>query len=95
MKKLLTLSIVALLLISLLPVSNAATERDGVSGFVVGCCFGIRTGGQFNEGKDLHFRDWGRLIPFVNIALALWDGIDGAQGITSDDLAQQYGESYF
>lgn len=95
MKKILTGSIIALSLLCIAPITNAAPQRDGVSGFVVGCCFGIRTGGQFNEGKDLHFRDWGRLIPFVNIALAVWDGIDGAQGITSKDLAQQYGESYF
>jgi hypothetical protein len=62
---------------------------------LVGCCFGIRTAGAYNEGKDLHFRDWGRIIPVVNIVLAIWDGIEGAQGITTSNLQAQYGAQYF
>ena len=96
MKKLLAFALVAALLVSAVPATQAQQQdRGGVIGLVVGCCFGIRTAGQFNEGKDLHFRDWGRIIPVVNIVLAVWDGIEGAQGITTSDLARQYGSNYF
>lgn len=95
MKKWIACSMVALLVFSAVPVAEAQSQRDGLSGLLVGCCFGIRTAGQFNSGKDLHFRDWGRLIPFVGIVLAVWDGMEGAQGVTTDNLATQYGSQYF
>lgn len=69
--------------------------RGGIGGLLVGCCFGIRTTGQWNEGKDLHFRDWGRIIPLVNVVLAVWDGIQGYEGITTADLAAEYGSNYY
>lgn len=94
MKKLLIASLMACLLFSAAPVTEAR-EPGGVAGFFVGCCFGVRTAGQWNEGKDLHFRDWGRLIPLVNIVLAVWDGVQGAEGITTSDLAAQYGSTFF
>jgi len=75
--------------------AQAASGRGGVIGFVVGCCFGVRTVGQFNEGKDLHFRDWGRIIPYVGVVFAIWDAIEGAQGTTTTSLQQTYGAQYF
>ncbi len=96
MKKLIAFSLVALFILGSAPVVQAQQgQRGGVAGLFVGCCFGIRTAGQYNEGKDLHFRDWGRIIPIVNIVLAVWDGIEGAQGITTHDLQMQYGANYF
>jgi len=95
MKKIMACSLMGLFLFQAVPLADAQSQRDGLTGLLVGCCFGIRTAGQYNEGKDLHFRDWGRLIPFVNIVLAVWDGIEGAQGITTSDLQAQYGASYF
>ena len=75
--------------------AQAASGRGGIGGFLVGCCFGVRTAGQFNEGKDLHFRDWGRIIPYVGAVFSIWDGIEGAQGKTSSDLQATYGAQYF
>ncbi len=75
--------------------AQAASGRGGLIGFVVGCCFGLRTVGQFNEGKDLHFRDWGRIIPYVGAVFAIWDGIEGAQGTTTTSLQATYGAQYF
>lgn len=96
MKKIIVTSLMAFLLIGMMPHSDVeASGRGGIGGLLVGCCFGIRTTGQWNEGKDLHFRDWGRLIPLVNIVLAVWDGIQGYEGITTADLAAEYGSNYY
>jgi hypothetical protein len=73
----------------------AAAGRGGPIGFIVGCCFGVRTVAQYNEGKDLHFRDWGRIIPYVGAVFAIWDGIEGAQGTTTSKLQATYGAQYF
>jgi len=75
--------------------AQTANGRGGVISFFVGCCFGVRTAGAFNEGKDLHIRDWGRIIPYVGVVFAIWDGIEGAQGMTSTRLQQTYGAQYF
>ncbi len=96
MKKWIWMAVFAGLLIGMTAQAETrTTNRGGVGGLLVGCCFGIRTAGQWNEGKDLHFRDWGRLIPFVNIVLVVWDGIQGYEGITTSDLAREYGSSYY
>ena len=70
-------------------------NRGGLMGFIAGCCFGIRSGAAYNDGKEIHFREWCRLIPYVNIVFAIWDGVDGAKGTTTADLASQYGATYY
>ena len=65
--------------------------RGGLMGFVAGCCFGIRASGEYNSGKDLHWRDFIRLIPLV----AIWDGIEGSQGLTTVDYAKKYGAAFY
>ncbi len=98
MKKILVTSVAVLLLVGLMPqgeVQAARANPGGPGGLLVGCCFGVRTAGQWNEGKDLHFRDWGRLIPVVNIVLAVWDGIQAYEGITTTELAEEYGSNFF
>lgn len=95
MKKIIAVGMMAFLMLGLMPQAEVQAERGGLGGLLVGCCFGIRTTGEWNEGKDLHFRDWGRIVPIVNIVLAVWDGIQGAQGITTSDLAAEYGSTYF
>ncbi len=87
--------IVAGCMLAAWPMQSQAAERGGVIGFFVGCCFGVRTAGQFNEGKDLHFRDWGRIIPYVGAVFAIWDAIEGAQNTTTTQLQAQYGGQYF
>lgn len=89
--------LIAAVMLSAIPMQgNAAVAgRGGVPGFFVGCCFGVRTAGQYNAGKNIHFRDWGRLIPYVGAVFAIWDGIDGAQNTTTQSLQEQYGAQYF
>ena len=71
---------------------EADKGRGGAMGFVAGCLFGLRGAAAYNEGKEIHWREWARVMfaPF-----AIWDGIDGAQGVTSASLAKQYGAQYY
>jgi len=77
------------------PAAVAGEGRGGFMGFIAGCCFGIRAAGDYNEGKDIHWREWLMLIPYVNIVFAIWNGIDGVNGVTTSELAQQYGSQYY
>ena len=70
-------------------------QRGGLMGFVAGCCFGIRTGAQYNDGKEVHWRQWLRLIPYVNIVFAIWDGVDGANGMQTSDYVSKYGAAFY
>ena len=94
MKKIGVFVLLGCLLFAVAPMQVEA-NRGGIGGFLVGCCFGLRTAGQYNEGKNLHFRDWGRIIPYVGGVFAIWDGIEGAQGQTLSDLRSSYGAQYF
>lgn len=98
MKKIVVGLMVAVLLLGAVPLSQAqdtATGRGGFGGFLVGCCFGIRTAGQWNEGKDIHWREWCRIIPYVGIVFAIWDGVEGAQGRTTNSLVGEYGANFY
>ena len=97
MKKLVASLLIGLfVLMAVAPAASAAGQgRGGFVGFLAGCCFGIRSGNAYNDGKELHFREWCRLIPYVNIVFMIWDGIDGAQGTTTAKLAKQYGATYY
>ncbi len=64
-------------------------------GFIAGCCFGIRAGAAYNDGKEIHWREWVLLIPVANIGFAIWNGIDGADGMTTADYARRYSTSFF
>jgi len=76
-------------------VSAANSQRGGFMGFIAGCCFGIRSGAAYNDGKELHWREWAGLIPIVGLVVAIMNGIDGASGTTTADLAKQYGAVYY
>jgi len=75
--------------------AKSGDGRGGVMGFISGCCFGIRAGADYNSGKEIHWREWCGLIPYVGIVFAIWNGIDGASGITSEEYAEQYGSMYY
>lgn len=64
-------------------------------GFVAGCCFGVRTAGAYNDGKEIHWREWVLVVPLVNVVMSIWNGIDGMNGWTTRDFAAQYGSSYY
>jgi len=88
--------VAAFMLMSVSPVQAASGEgRGGVMGFIAGCCFGPRAGADYNDGKEIHWREWVLLIPYVNIVFMIWNGIDGANGVTRAAYAEQYGSTYF
>ena len=96
MKKVIALILVAAFMLTALPVqAQKAAGRGGFMGFIAGCCFGIRAGMAYNDGKEIHWREWCRIIPFVSIVIAIWDGIDCANGKTTTDFAAQYGAMYY
>lgn len=74
---------------------SATKGRGGLLGFIAGCCFGIRCAAAYNDGKEIHWREWCRLLPYINIVFAIWDGIDGANGVTSSELVQRYGVAFY
>ena len=96
MKKTLACMMAALMLSLSVGSASAATDsRGGLMGFIAGCCFGIRAGGDYNEGKEIHWREWVLLIPIANIFFAIWNGVDGANGMTTADYTKAYGTSFF
>lgn len=81
---------------SFAPASMAAERASGgIEGFLIGCCFGIRSGAAHNDGKDLHWREWIRIIPLANLVGMVFDAVDGMNGLTTKDFANQYGSNYY
>lgn len=92
MKKLTVGLLIAAMTVCIAAPTHAAEKgRGGPMGFIAGCCFGVRAAGDYNDGKELGPRDWLRLIPFVSI----WDGIEGAQGMTTAHYTETYGSIYY
>jgi hypothetical protein len=92
--------IVAVLLLvvaagALTPALAVNDQRGGFMGFISGCCFGIRAGAAYNDGKSVHWREWCRLIPYAGVIFAVWDGVDGYKGVSVSDYAARYGASYY
>jgi hypothetical protein len=96
MKKLVMwLVIIGILVASVAPSMAINEKRGGVMGFIAGCCFGIRSGAAYNDGREIHWREWVMLIPFASIVFAIWNGVDGANGMQTSDYAKKYGASYY
>lgn len=99
MKKVVAVIMVSIMMLTAIQVQAADGKlgegRGGVMGFIAGCCFGIRAGADYNSGKEIHWREWIMLIPYVNIIFAIWNGIDGANGVTRAQYAEQYGSMYY
>ncbi|MFH0920535.1 MAG: hypothetical protein V1913_09250 [Fibrobacterota bacterium] len=96
MKKVIAGMLIAAFLACSVGTSSAVNaQRGGIMGFIAGCCFGVRAGGAYNDGKEIHWREWVRLIPYVNIVFAIWDGVDGTNGMTSKDYIEKYGAMYY
>ena len=95
-KKLAGILLVAVLLAGSVPLASAVNpNRGGLMGFIAGCCFGIRAGAAYNDGKEIHWREWVSLIPYANIVFAIWNGFDGANGMTTDDYVKKYGAAFY
>ena len=96
MKSIARILVLCMVFLAVAPtVSDAASGRGGFMGFISGCCFGIRSGGAYNDGKDLHWREWALLIPFVGWVVGILNGIDGANGVTTKELAAKFGATYY
>ena len=94
MKKLIASLMVGLLLLFAVGTSSAMNEnRGGMMGFIAGCCFGMRAGAAYNDGKEIHWREWISLI--IPIVPPVWNGIDGANGMTTSDYVQKYGSTFY
>ena len=95
MKKLIaSLMVVLFMSMAVAPAASAAGQ-GGAMGFIVGCCFGIRSGAAYNDGKDLHWREWALIIPLAGIVVAILNGVDGSNGLTASDMAKQYGANFY
>lgn len=96
MKKIVAMLLVVLMaLFSFAPAATAGGQPGGFEGFLIGCCFGLRSAAAHNDGKELHWREWIRIIPIANIVGMVFDFVDGMNGTTTKDLANQYGSNYY
>ena len=98
MKKVaIALFVVMFLALVLVPASEAKVTRTpgGIGAFLVGCCWGIREGSEWNEGADMHWREWIRIVPIVGFVIGIWDGVECAQGMTAHAWAQKYGANWY
>lgn len=98
MRRVLAMCLLVVLMAGAFPtLSQAKVDREpgGMSAFFVGCCFGIRVGTEWNEGADLHWREWSALIPYWNIVLGIWNGMDCYHGMTAHDWAAKNGANWY
>ena len=97
MKKIIaSLWVVLFVLFAVAPAATAANDsKGGFMGFLVGCCFGIRSGAAYNDGKDLHWREWVTIIPIAGLIVGILNGLDGMNGLTTKDMAAQYGANFY
>lgn len=96
MKKIIICGLAALMLSFSVNTSSALNEnRGGLMGFIAGCCFGIRAGAAYNDGKEIHWREWILLVPIASIVFTVWNGIDGANGMSTANYAQKYGAAFY
>ncbi len=96
MKKVLSIFLTCILLSATVGPAMAQSEgRGGPMGFIAGCCFGIRAAGDYNEGKEIHWREWVTLVPYVGAVFALWNGIEAAGGMTTAEYSEKYGAMYY
>ena len=93
MKKFLAIALVAAIFMAA-PAAQAR-EAGGLAGGIVGCCFGVRTAAAWNDGKNIDIREWLRIVPIAGIVAAVWNTIDGWNGVTTADLRKAAGEQYY
>jgi len=97
MKRLVASVLLVVMLLSPVAIQSAkaATEPGGFPAFFFGCCMGMRVGSEWNEGKEVHWREWCVLIPYAGIIFAVWNGIDCYNGMTSKDFAKKYSTNWY
>ena len=97
MKKLIMASLAAAALVMAVPSTATAADnhKGGVVGGIIGCCFGLRAAADYNDGKDISVREWLRIVPIAGIVAAVWNTVDGWNGVTTADLRKAAGEQYY
>jgi len=96
MKIVASVLIVLFMLLAFAPAVSAVNpNRGGFMGFIAGCCFGIRAGAAYNDGKELHWREWCTIIPLVGLVVGIMNGFTCSSGTTTSELAKQYGAVYY
>lgn len=87
---------IALTAVAVTPAAAAtAREPGGPMAFLIGCCFGIREGSEWNEGKDMHWREIAPVIPYLGLIFSIWNGIECAQGMTAHEWAEANGANWY
>ena len=88
MKKLIIAVLAAATLAMAVPsVAVAGDGRGGCMGGLIGCCFGIRTAADYNEGYDISLREWMRYVPVIGFFVAIMDTFDGFSGVSRGELS--------
>ena len=107
MRKVIAVVCVVALCCTLVPASAPAApssrEPGGFVSFLVGCCWGLRVGTEFNEGRNLHWREWVpyacAIVPYIgSVAMGvfkIWDGVQCAKGMTTKEFAEKYGANWY
>lgn len=94
MKAIAIFLVVLMALFAIAP-ATMAHAPGGIAGGLIGCLSGVRTGAAYNDGKVISWRDWIRWIPIVAYVFMIVDGVEGASGVTTSDLADKYGSLYY
>lgn len=97
MKKVIVLLTAVMLSLSVFTQNAVAAEqgRGGAMGFIAGCCFGVRAAGDYNDGKEIHWREWILIVPIVSLVFSIISGVQGYEGKTTADFAAEYGSTYY
>lgn len=100
MKKTIAAFLVVLMaLFATAPLASAAKASSrptgGIAGFLVGCCIGPRAAASYNSGKDLHWTEWARIIPYVGWVVGILNGIEAFNGMGTADMVKTYGSQYY
>jgi len=62
-----------------------AGQKNGVGGFLAGCCIGPRVGMELNE-RNIRITEWIRLIPVVGIVPSVIHGVEAYNGKTMQEI---------
>ena len=95
MKKMIAILMATGMMLGATAQAEQSAGRGGPMGFIAGCCFGVRAAADYNDGKEIHWREWVTLVPYANIVFAIWNGVDGANGKDRADFSDEFGAMYY
>ncbi len=77
------------MLLSVIILLSFVSAKGGVGPCLATCCFGPRTGLEINEGSNVRFTEWLRLVPMVGTVIPLYSGYEGWTGKTMTKVAAE------